>query len=166
MNCKATKRHVDVEGLNDAFCIDRATVQEHSCRTFWADPSSPRCPNFIFFPAFYLGIRPRLVPGTRIYRGDTSMKLRACCITLSLLFALVCTTPAQTTLPNSGQASIQVPRLIRFSGVAQDETHNPIIGVVSITFSLYKDQQGGSPLWAETQNIQADTVGHYTALLG
>jgi trimeric autotransporter adhesin len=94
------------------------------------------------------------------------MKFRACCITLNLLFALACTTLAQTTLPNSSQASIQVPRLIRFSGVAQDETHNPINGLVGVTFSLYKDQQGGSPLWAETQNVQADTVGHYTALLG
>jgi hypothetical protein len=63
-------------------------------------------------------------------------------------------------------ASTQVPRLIRFSGLAQDETHNPITGGLAITFSLYQDQQGGSPLWVETQNIQADANGHYTALLG
>jgi hypothetical protein len=94
------------------------------------------------------------------------MKLRACCIALSLLFALVCTTLAQTTVPNSSQASIQVPRLIRFSGVAQDEAHNAMTGLVSITFSLYKDQQDGNALWVEVQNVQADTVGHYTALLG
>jgi hypothetical protein len=59
-----------------------------------------------------------------------------------------------------------VPRLIKFSGVAQDETHKLLTGVVGVTFSLYKDQQGGSPLWVETQNAQADAAGHYTALLG
>ncbi|MFZ2003032.1 MAG: hypothetical protein WA239_23110 [Candidatus Sulfotelmatobacter sp.] len=94
------------------------------------------------------------------------MKLRACCIALSFLSVLVCTGLAQTAAPNSSLASTQVPRLIRFSGVAQDETHNPMTGVVGITFSLYKDQQGGSPLWVETQNVQADAGGHYTALLG
>jgi hypothetical protein len=94
------------------------------------------------------------------------MKFRAYCITLSLLSVLACTTVAQTSAPNSSAASTQVPRLIRFSGVALDETHNPMTGVLGFTFSLYEDQQGGSPLWVETQNIQADANGHYTALLG
>jgi hypothetical protein len=94
------------------------------------------------------------------------MKFRACCITVSLFSVLACATLAQTASPNSTLASTQVPRLIRFSGLAQDETHNPITGGLAITFSLYQDQQGGSPLWVETQNIQADANGHYTALLG
>jgi hypothetical protein len=59
-----------------------------------------------------------------------------------------------------------VPRLIKFSGLAQDESKKPLSGVVGITFSLYKDQQGGSPLWVETQNVQVDASGHYTAMLG
>src|ERR1700691_4057635 len=96
----------------------------------------------------------------------TSMKLRTLCVIVTLASALVCTTVAQTSAPNSSAASTQVPRLIRFSSVALDETHNPITGVLGVTFSLYEDQQGGSPLWVETQNIQADTNGHYTALLG
>ncbi|MGC1650032.1 MAG: hypothetical protein WA741_29765 [Candidatus Sulfotelmatobacter sp.] len=94
------------------------------------------------------------------------MKFRACCITVSLLSVLSCATLAQTASPNSSLATTQVPRLIRFSGVALDETRNPITGVLGITFSLYQEQQGGSPLWEETQNIQADANGHYTALLG
>ena len=94
------------------------------------------------------------------------MKFRACGITVSLLSVLACATLAQTASPNSSLASTQVPRLIRFSGVALDETHNPMTGVLGFTFSLYEDQQGGSPLWVETQNIQADANGHYTALLG
>jgi hypothetical protein len=94
------------------------------------------------------------------------MKLRACFVIVSFLCAVVYTTLAQTAAPNSNLASTQVPRLIKFSGVAQDETHKPVSGPVGITFSLYKDQQGGSPLWVETQNVQADAAGHYTALLG
>jgi hypothetical protein len=33
-----------------------------------------------------------------------------------------------------------VPRLIRFSGVAKDETGKVMSGVVGITFALYKDK--------------------------
>jgi hypothetical protein len=94
------------------------------------------------------------------------MKLRACFVIVSFLSAAVCTTLAQTAVPNSSLAATQVPRLIKFSGVAQDQAHKPVSGVVGVTFSLYKDQQGGSPLWVETQNVQADATGHYTAMLG
>ena len=94
------------------------------------------------------------------------MKLRACFVIVSFLVAVVCTTQAQTAASNSSPTSTQVPRLIKFSGLAQDETKKSLSGVVGITFSLYKDQQGGSPLWVETQNVQVDASGHYTAMLG
>ncbi len=32
--------------------------------------------------------------------------------------------------------------------------------------TLYQEQQGGAPLWLETQNVQPDKTGHYTVLLG
>ena len=36
-----------------------------------------------------------------------------------------------------------------------------------ITFSLYTGQQGGTPLWTETQNnVQLDSTGHYSVQLG
>jgi trimeric autotransporter adhesin len=100
-----------------------------------------------------------------------------CAVVLVLAFALQQSARAQdnatATSANTAAAAVEpqtadgnVPRIIRFSGIAQDETHNPTTGVVGITFSLYKDQQGGSPLWLETQNVQADANGHYTALLG
>jgi trimeric autotransporter adhesin len=59
-----------------------------------------------------------------------------------------------------------VPHLIIFSGTAKDETGKPISGVVGVTFALYKDEQGGSALWLETQNVQADASGRYTVMLG
>ncbi len=38
--------------------------------------------------------------------------------------------------------------------------------MAGITFALYAEQTGGAPLWQETQNVTADSAGHYTALLG
>ena len=94
------------------------------------------------------------------------MKLRAYFVIVSFLAVVVVSTLAQTAAPNTSLASTQVPRLIKFSGVAKDEAGKPKTGLVGITFSLYKDEEGGSPLWIETQNVQADATGHYTALLG
>jgi hypothetical protein len=39
-------------------------------------------------------------------------------------------------------------------------------GVVGVTFALYAESSGGSPLWIETQNVQTDASGHYSVLLG
>jgi hypothetical protein len=64
-------------------------------------------------------------------------------------------------------APLQVPPLIQFSNIASDEGGNTLSGVVSITFSLYSSQQGGKPLWTETQNdVQLDPTGHYSLQLG
>jgi hypothetical protein len=42
----------------------------------------------------------------------------------------------------------------------------PVTGAVDVTFSLYNTEAGGEPLWFETQTVQADDLGRYTALLG
>jgi hypothetical protein len=55
---------------------------------------------------------------------------------------------------------------VQFNGTVKDDTGQPRSGVVGITFALYKEQQGGAALWLETENVQADSNGHYTALLG
>jgi hypothetical protein len=93
------------------------------------------------------------------------MKLRHCA-SAALLLALALSASAQTSSANSGSTTVQVPRLIRFSGVAVDESSKPQSGVVGITFALYQEQQGGAPLWLETQNVAADSMGHYSAMLG
>lgn len=66
----------------------------------------------------------------------------------------------------SGSANIVVPPLVNFSGALTDVDGKPLNGVTGVTFSLYKDEQGGSPLWIETQNVQPDKYGHYTVQLG
>jgi len=64
------------------------------------------------------------------------------------------------------QLQSDVPRLVEFSGVLLDGNNKPITSVTGVTFSLYKDQQGGAALWMETQNIHPDKTGNYTAMLG
>ena len=59
-----------------------------------------------------------------------------------------------------------VPRLVNYSGKAVDAQGKTFTGVVGITFAIYKDQTDGAPLWLETQNVQADAKGNYSAQLG
>jgi len=80
-----------------------------------------------------------------------------------VLFATVAS-PSQTT--DATPATTTVPRLVRYAGMARDLNNKPITGVVGVTFALYAEQTGGSPLWLETQNVQADANGHYSVLLG
>jgi hypothetical protein len=95
------------------------------------------------------------------------MRLHVCFLLLAFClspFTSFAQTPSGRTTETS--ASTEVPKLVKFSGTAMDEAGKPISGVMGVTFLLYKDQQGGVPLWVETQNVQADVNGHYTAMLG
>jgi len=94
---------------------------------------------------------------------------------LSLLFAGLFavaqeTAPYTSASPSNPAASTSisslVPRLVRFSGVAKDTNNKPLTDTAGITFLLYKDQQGGAPLWIETQNVKPDSSGRYSVQLG
>ena len=69
----------------------------------------------------------------------------------------------QAAVPTSAAAI--VPRLVNFSGKAIDQG-KALSGVTGATFAIYSEETGGSPLWLETQNVQADSKGNYTAQLG
>jgi hypothetical protein len=82
---------------------------------------------------------------------------------------MVCAVPlsGQEAAFASGTSSAAVvPPLVSFSGLLTDLNGKPISGVVGVTFALYKDSQGGAPLWMETQNVYPNKTGHYTVLLG
>jgi len=64
------------------------------------------------------------------------------------------------------ETTASVLRLMKFSGLLRDRAGNLRTGAVGLTFALYKDQQGGSPLWLEVHNAQLDEQGRYTVLLG
>ncbi len=84
-----------------------------------------------------------------------------------LVFGSLCAEARQSapapTPPGSGTV---VPRLVQFSGSVTDASGKAAAGAVMITFSLYALQDGGAPLWSETQRLALDSRGHYTALLG
>jgi Kelch motif len=84
-------------------------------------------------------------------------------LTLLLLISAPFAALAQTSSQSTNSNTPTVPRLIRFSGTF---TGVPEKSVVGVTFSLYREQTGGSPLWLETQNVPVDTTGHYSILLG
>jgi len=94
-------------------------------------------------------------------------------LTLSLAVILVaggltCLSQAQQAQaqPKQTQQTAVVPTLVNFSGTLTDLNGKPLAGTVGVTFLLYKDEQGGAPLWLETQNVTPDENGHYSAMLG
>src|SRR5579872_3580604 len=62
-----------------------------------------------------------------------------------------------------------VPRLVKFSGqLPLTHAQSPATdsGTRLVTFSLYTQEQGGEPIWSETQVVNLDATGHYTVMLG
>jgi hypothetical protein len=82
--------------------------------------------------------------------------------TISILFTMLFTLTSWA----QQQTGAVVPHLVRFGGVLTDLSGKPLTGTVGVTFSLFTDQQGGAPLWLETQNVVADRTGHYSVHLG
>jgi hypothetical protein len=85
-------------------------------------------------------------------------------IRMTLCLSLIC-----CVLQISAQqpaASGIVPPVVKFGGTLTDVNGKPVTGTVGVTFSLYKESQGGAALWVETQNLTLDKTGHYTAMLG
>ena len=79
------------------------------------------------------------------------------------LFSLFASSTAQT---NPAPTTGQVPRFVRFGATIKDANGNPMTGPMSLTFSLYVNQVGGTPLWQETQDLVLDANGRYSAVLG
>ena len=67
---------------------------------------------------------------------------------------------------SAASAQETVPRLVQFNGTLKDMAARPVSGVASVTFAIYAEQDGGAALWSETQNVLADTNGHFNVLLG
>ncbi|MBV9304010.1 MAG: hypothetical protein JOY62_11270 [Acidobacteriaceae bacterium] len=84
-----------------------------------------------------------------------------------ILFALA--TFAQDAIQKPAPAASSggtVPRLVSFGGVLKDDAGKPVSGPVSITFSLFAEQDGGTPLWSETQVVDVGPQGRYAIFLG
>jgi hypothetical protein len=87
------------------------------------------------------------------------------------LFAAIQPCSAQTATqesatPIAATAPTSVPALVPYSGAAIGANGKPLTGDVAATFLIYKDEQGGEPLFTEAQTVNLDPVGHYKAQLG
>src|ERR1700693_1200066 len=69
--------------------------------------------------------------------------------------------PAAPAVPGTA-----LPQEINFSAALRDSSGKPLTGTFAVTFSLYNQQEGGTPSWSETQNVAADLAGRYSVLLG
>jgi hypothetical protein len=87
-------------------------------------------------------------------------------VSSACLILLLCSVLVQAQQTVATNTNVAVPPLVNFSGTLTDLNGKPLTGVVGVTFLLYEDQQGGAPLWMETQNVQPDSRGHYTVMLG
>jgi hypothetical protein len=85
---------------------------------------------------------------------------------ISIVWFLVTSCLSPLMAQSISAANGVVPPLINYSGKISDGEGGPLSGVVGITVSIYKNQDGGAPLWMETQNVRADKAGRYTVLLG
>jgi hypothetical protein len=62
--------------------------------------------------------------------------------------------------------SISIPRLLSYQGRLTDSTGNPVPdGNYQLTFRLYTEETGGSPIWTENQTVQVKN-GLFSVLLG
>src|SRR5450631_2963146 len=68
-------------------------------------------------------------------------------------------------LPGTNGVST-IPTVIRFGGSLNVGNGKGPADVVGVTFLLYREAEGGAPLWMETQNVRPDKSGHYSVMLG
>ena len=78
----------------------------------------------------------------------------------TLLFVSICTAQQASTMA--------VPNLIRYSGTLKDTqgVASAPSSTIGVTFAIYKQQDGGAPVWQETQNVTAAAGGQYSVILG
>ena len=86
----------------------------------------------------------------------------------STIIVLALSTLLLVSIGVAQQTSVTaVPNLIRYSGTLKDAPGPvPSATPLGVTFAIYKQQDGGAPVWQETQNVTPDTSGQYSVVLG
>jgi hypothetical protein len=92
--------------------------------------------------------------------------MRLPCAKRALLALIVLVPTAISAQSSQSVSSTSVPRLINVTGVFQPANGQPAGRVETVTLSIYADQEGGAPLWQETQTIALDAQGRYSLILG
>src|SRR5580704_4562198 len=114
-------------------------------------------------------------PSVRRTWGNLYVTVKSWGFKLSLI-ATVCAFPltvsaqrmaaAEAASSAATGATSPVPQLVNYTGALSDVSGKPLTGLLGVTFLLYKETQGGAPLWMETQNVHLDKTGHYSVVLG
>jgi hypothetical protein len=99
-------------------------------------------------------------------RRSLGFMLSLIAVTCSLPVATVAQQSAGAASPITTSTTSAVPKIVNYSGTLIDLNGKPLGGVTGVTFFLYKEAQGGAPLWMETQNVHPSKDGRYTVTLG
>jgi hypothetical protein len=83
----------------------------------------------------------------------------------SVIVLALCTLTLNSVGAAQQAATTSVPNLIRYSGTLKDAQGVAPVAV-GVTFAIYKQQDGGAPVWMETQNVTPDVAGQYSVVLG
>src|SRR3954469_2165269 len=88
-------------------------------------------------------------------------------VNTALLIVVLLSLPTSVALAQSDQQpTASVPRLINITGGFRPADGQPPATVETVTLAIYADQEGGAPLWQETQTVTLDDRGRYSLLLG
>ena len=88
------------------------------------------------------------------------------CAFLTCGAALAQVQSSSTSVAQPAASTSPVPSLVNYSGVLKDSSGRPLTSIAGVTFLIYKDSQGGAPVWMETQNVTPDKAGRFTVQLG
>jgi len=112
-----------------------------------------RIPSFIIYPQVRLHFN-------FITEGMPMLRLATAVLCLATVFATFTSFAQQSP-------TTAVPNLIRYSGTLKDAQGAAPSGTpLGVTFAIYKQQEGGAPVWMETQNVTPDASGQYSVVLG
>src|SRR5450755_3371287 len=100
----------------------------------------------------------------RLFRVALSI-VTLCVVTTYLVYGAFALAQTAGQPSPTSTSTATVPRLIQIKGSVRD-TGKPLTGTVGITFTLYKDADDQVAVWQEIQNVQLDSAGRYTVLLG
>src|SRR5579859_2426052 len=111
-----------------------------------------------------LGSTARTERRTTVTRKFIVKKYRGSIATVCLLLLTATLMVAQST--STADSSTTVPQMVKFTGALKDHLGHARTGMIGVSFALYKEQYDGTPLWLEPQNVEADSDGNYSVLLG
>src|ERR1035441_8192174 len=100
----------------------------------------------------------------RLFRVALST-VTLCIVTAYLVYGAFALAQTNGQPSPTSTSTVTVPRLIQIKGSVRD-TNKPLSGTVGITFTLYKDADDQVAVWQEIQNVQLDSAGRFTVLLG